>query len=155
MTLYDLKEFAKKRSRITRVKANGYQTWLSYLKPFNFFLVTGAAVLSLLAGSTLLYDDKLLGPMVTGLMALAAGIFTIIHQTLKCDAHQEECRKLFGSYDAIAEQFSNLKLEDSQDIVRKKIDELNSQLINLTQNYSAKPPLWIVKREEKKDKNRF
>ena len=152
MTLYDLKEFAKNQSCQCRVKARGYEVWLAYLKPFNIVLVTGAAILSLLAGSSLLIDADFLGSIRTGLMALTAGVFTIIHQTLNCDRHQEECKRLRGSYEAIADQFLNLKLEEDKTSIQKKIDELNLQLSFLKENFSARPPLWIVKREENTDR---
>ena len=151
----DLKDFARKQARDCRLKARQYDVWLAYLTPCNFILVSGAAILSLLAGSSLLVEIEYLTPVRAGLMAITAGVLTILHQTLNCEKHQQECRKLRGTYDAIAHQFTNLEIETEEGSIKKKIDDLGVQIAFLRENYSARPPLWIIKGEENKAKGQL
>lgn len=155
MSLYDLKQYAKKKSEENQTVATGYQMWLSYLTPFNFIFVTGAAILSLLAGSSLLTNNSILTEMQAGIFALVSGCLTIIHRTLNCDKHQAECRKLRGSYESISGQFLSLEIESDKDKIQEKIENLSSQISFITENFEAKPPAWVVNKARQQASDRL
>jgi hypothetical protein len=89
-SLDDLKQIAKEKSTECKVQSCAYSITLSSLVPANFVLVVGAALLSLVAGASILTKNELISELQAGIMALVSGGFTIIHSKLGCDQYQAE-----------------------------------------------------------------
>ena len=130
---------AKENELDCTIQAEAYSIWLKKLTPANWLLVVGAALLSLIAGASLLVNQDLLPKEVAGALALISAAFTIIHTKLNCDQHQAECKKLKGSYKGLALQYKNLKSVSDPEEYRKKLQSLNEKRALILENADAEP----------------
>jgi len=144
--LDDLKLAAEGKHRESRMLFQAYATTLSALVPANFLLVVGAALLSLVAGATILIENCLMTKTQSGLMALISGALTIIHSKLGCEQYQAECKKLLSFYRGIAEDYRNLQFVANTDEFRKRFFVLNDQLSAAAKNSSALPFDWAAEK---------
>jgi hypothetical protein len=113
-------------------------------------LVVGAALLSLVAGATILIENNVLTKTQSGLLALMSGALTIIHSKLRCEPYQVECKKLSGVYRGIAEDYANLQLVDDVDEFRKRFSALNDQLSAVVKGSSDLPFEWTITNAKKR-----
>ena len=143
-SLGDLKQIAKEKSRKCKVQSSAYSITLSALAPANFVLVVGAALLSLVAGASILIENHVISEMRAGIMALVSGGFTIIHSKLGCDQYQAECKKLVSFYKGIAEDYSNLSIAIDANELTKNLVALNNELSNTIKNSSTFPFNWAI-----------
>jgi hypothetical protein len=143
-SLESLKQIANKKNNECRIQSCAYSLTLSALAPANFILVVGAALLSLAAGASILTKTALITELQAGIMALVAGGFTIIHSKLGCDQYQAECRKLVGFYKGIAEDYSNLSIEDDADELKKNLVAVKQRLSDAIKDSTAFPYNWAV-----------
>jgi ABC-type multidrug transport system fused ATPase/permease subunit len=127
-----------------RVMSQAYATTLSALVPANFLLVVGAALLSLVAGATILIKGNLLSETTAGILALMSGALTIIHSKLGCEQYQSECKKLSSFYRGIAEDYGNLQFITDENEFRRRVSALNDQLSSVVKNSSAVPFDWTL-----------
>lgn len=119
--------------------ARAYQTTLSWLTPANFLLVVGAAILSLVAGASILIEASFINKVQSGVLALISGAFTIIHSKLGCEQYQSECKKLMSFHRGMAADYENLlSLDDSEDL-KKRLAALNDQVSALLKSTTALP----------------
>src|SRR5262249_35762216 len=144
-----LKQEAKVKQRESRVMSQAYSTTLSTLTPANFVLVVGAALLSLVAGATILIQNDVLTKTNSGILALMSGALTIIHSKLGCEQYQAECKKLLSFYRGIAEDYANLELINDVDEFRKRFFALNDQFAATIKTSSAFPFDWTVIKAKK------
>ncbi len=134
-----LKNVAKEKEVKCLIQMRAYSKWLSWLMPFNLLLVVGAALLSLIAGASLLVEQGFITKECSGILALMSAGFTVIHNKLNCDQHQAECKKLKSIYQGLSEEYANLQSESDIDILKKKIDELNSERTKIIKSCNAEP----------------
>ena len=145
-----LKQAAEVKRRESSVISQAYSTTLSALAPANFFLVVGAALLSLVAGATILIENNLLTKIQSGVLALVSGALTIIHSKLGCEQYQAECKKLLTFHRGMAEDYANLQVVNDIDEFRKRLSALNDQLSTAVKNSSALPFNWSITRAKKR-----
>jgi hypothetical protein len=145
-----LKQAAEGKRRECWVMSQAYSTTLSTLTPVNFVLVVGAALLSLVAGATILIENNVLTKIQSGVLALMSGAFTIIHSKLGCEPYQAECKKLVSFYRGIAEDYANLVVVNDIDEFRKRLSALNDQLSAAIKNSSALPFDWTIAKAKKR-----
>ena len=143
-SLDDLKQTAKEKSTECKIQSHAYSITLAALAPANLVLVVGAALLSLVAGASILINNQVISEMQAGIMALVSGGFTIIHSKFGCDQYQAECKKLVSFYKGIAEDYSNLSVTVDTDELRKNLVALNNELSNTIKNSSAFPFDWAI-----------
>ena len=148
--LESLKQIANEKSTECKIQSYAYSLTLSALAPANFILVVGAALLSLAAGASILTKTELITELQAGIMALVAGGFTIIHSKLGCDEYQAECRDLVGFYKSIAEEYSNLLIEDHSDELKQKLVAVNQKLSDEIKTSKAFPFNWAIKSANKR-----
>lgn len=148
-TIEQLKQEADAKRKANSIMSHAYSTTLSALVPANFVLVVGAALLSLVAGATILIENSLLTKVQSGIMALVSGAFTIIHSKLGCEQYQAECKKLASFYRGMAEDYANLKIISDVDELRKRFFALNDQLSATIKNSSAVPFEWTIAKAKK------
>lgn len=140
MQLLDqLKQAAEAKRRESIEVAQGYGASLTVLWPANFILVVGAALLSLVAGATILIENNLLTPKQSGVLALISGALTIIHSRLGCEQYQAECRKLVSFHRGMAQDYENLGIVADEDEFRKRLSGLNDQLSAMVKSTTARP----------------
>jgi hypothetical protein len=140
-----LKQAAETKHRDNAVMSRAYATTLSALTPINFILVVGAALLSLVAGASLLVKGGVLDPFQSGILALVSSALTIIHSKLGCEQYQAECRKLGSFHRGIAEDYANLRIVDDADKFRERFSALNDQLSAMTKSSTCLPFNWTIK----------
>ena len=135
------------RARECHVTACAYRVWLSSLRPFNLVLVVGAAVLSTVAGATILAARE--HATLAASLALTSAVLTVVHTKLDCDAHQAECRRLQSAYDALACRYRCLDVADEPEDIKSRLRQLDSSQATLRSETKAVPPNWAIGRAEK------
>ncbi|PHR92440.1 MAG: hypothetical protein COA69_08690 [Robiginitomaculum sp.] len=134
-----MKTLGQKRAHECKIKAQAYKLWLQTLWPANIILVTGAALLSLIAGSSLLIKQNILDPRVAGILAIVSAAFTIVHTKLNCDQHQAECRKLKNQYSALANAYDELDVLTGEAEFKTKLTALNMELSQIIKSTTSEP----------------
>lgn len=112
---------------------------VNWLTPANFLLVVGAAILSLVAGATILIENSFLTNVQSGMLALISGAFTVVHSKLGCEQYQSECRKLMSFHRGIASDYDNLLIADGVEDFKKRITALNDQVSAVLKSTTALP----------------
>jgi len=135
----ELIAISESKARECRIKSRAYSIWLSSLVPANVVLVIGGALLSLIAGSSLLIEQNIISPTLAGFLAIISSAFAIIHTKLNCDQHQAECKKLRNIYKGLEEDYLNLKIVEDKEDLRERIEKLNSELSHIIKNAAADP----------------
>ena len=139
-TLDAVKEAANSKRKECAILAHAYAATLAALAPANFILVVGAALLSLVAGATVLVDENgILTHLQAGVLALVSGSLTIVHSKLGCEQYQGECKRLLSFYRGIAEDYSNLQFESNEGELRTKFFALNDLLSTTLKGATAVP----------------
>jgi len=139
ITMEQLKEDATSRRSENLVLSAAYSRTVAWLVPANFVLVIGAALLSLVAGASILVKEKFLAEVQSGILALISAAFTIIHSKLGCEQYQAECKKLMSFHRGVATDYSNLLTIDDVDELRKRLMALNDQVSATIKSTTAVP----------------
>jgi hypothetical protein len=134
-----LKLAAVEKRKENLILSLAYTNTLAWLIPANFILVVGAALLSLVAGATILIANNWLTPVQSGLLALVSGAFTIVHSKLGCEQYQGECRKLSAFHRGMAADYGNLRIADDVEELKKRMVALNEQLSAALKSATASP----------------
>ena len=138
-TLDDLKLDAQARRNENLLLSEAYSKTLSLLMPANLFLVVGAALLSLVAGASVLSENGFLTNPQSGILALISGALTIIHSKMGCDQYQAECRKLMSFHRGMAADYENIAMVEGIDEFRKQLTALNDQVSATLKSTTALP----------------
>ena len=138
-TIDQLMAEAIRRRDENLVLSQAYQKTLNWLMPANFLLVVGAAILSLVAGATILIENSFLTRVQSGILALVSGAFTIVHSKLGCEQYQSECKKLMSFHRGIASDYDNLLTAGEVEDFRKRIMALNDQVSAVLKSSTALP----------------
>jgi hypothetical protein len=97
--------FIYNRLQECRINRRAYEIWLSHLNPWNVVTVVSPAVLSVIAGSTILTEPTFLGEdkgrLLAGIFALLSAVLTTIHKVIGCDVHQSECLRVIQAYSSL------------------------------------------------------
>ena len=149
MEIEQLKRSAEVKRRESRIMSQAYSTTLSALVPANFVLVVGAALLALVAGTTILIENQVITKVQSGVLALVSAALTIIHSKLGCEQYQAECKRLLSFYRGIAEDYANLDIVSEVDEFRKRFSVLNDQLSATIKNSTALPFDWAITKAKK------
>jgi hypothetical protein len=134
-----LKLAAEEKRKENLILSLAYTNTLVWLIPANFILVVGAALLSLVAGATILIANNWLTPVQSGLLALVSGAFTIVHSKLGCEQYQGECRKLSAFHRGMAADYGNLQIADDVEELKKRMVALNEQHSAALKSATASP----------------
>ena len=152
MSVYDLNQVALDKAEECKIQTTAYSIWLNKLRPANFTLVIGGAILSLIAGSSLLLDidTDVLDPKIAGVLAIISAAFTIIHTKLNCDEHQAECRKLKGQYAALSQAYNDLTLIKNEAELKNSIEVLNAERLQIIKGTTSEPSPSAFEKAKKK-----
>ena len=145
----DLIVQAKKNEIRCNILAVAYSIWLRKLMRWNWVLVLGAALLSLIAGFSLFFDEGILPKKSAGFMIFISAAFTVIHTKLDCYQHQAECKKLRGSYNGLTSRYKDLESISDPEEYRKELQRLNEARALIEDNTSAQPSPGSIKEAEK------
>ena len=135
----DLKSYIAERVKLCDAKGRAYAIWLGRLTPANLLFVVGAALLSLVAGASILQDFDWLTEDQAAIAAFLSSAFTLIHTKLKCDPHQEECRRLRAQYDAMKLRYESIYHERDMAVAERRLFELDEQLAQIVQTAQSWP----------------
>ncbi len=136
--------FAAAKVREARVMSDAFSRTLAALAPANFLLVAGAALLSLVAGATVLAGT--LSPMHIGVIALLSSALTTIHSKLGCERYQAECHQMQSWYKGIAQDYENLGVLVDGDELHERLRQLNDQLAGAMRNATVEPFAWALRK---------
>ena len=138
-TISHLKVAAEEQRKENLILSLAYSKTLAWLIPANFILVIGAALLSLVAGATILIENNWLTKVQSGVLALVSGALTIVHSKLGCEQYQAECRKLSALHRGIAADYGNLQIADDVEDLKKRMMALNEQVSAAFKSSTASP----------------
>lgn len=142
----DLRSHIGEKVRFCDRWSRSYAIWLKFLAPANLLFVLGAALLSLVSGAAILQHFSWLTADQAAMAAFVSTAFTLIHTKLKCDSHQDECRRLRAQYDAMKVRFESILHEPDEAIAEKRLVELDERLSQIVQTAQA----WPSNRAERK-----
>lgn len=146
--LEELKLEADKKRIECAIDAKAYSIWLSQLAPANIVLVVGGALLSLIAGASLLVEQGIISKQTAGVLTLVSSGFTIIHNKLHCDQHQAECRRLKSLYQGLSEDYSNLQIESDVKNLYSKLEALNKERAQVKKSAGVDPSLKSIEQAQ-------
>ncbi|MBE9076811.1 hypothetical protein IQ241_05790 [Romeria aff. gracilis LEGE 07310] len=151
--LDNISDFIAERLHICRTKRRSYEIWLSILQPLNIVTIAAPAVLSVIAGSTILTEPAFFGPdggrLVAGLCAFVSAVLTTIHKALNCDNHQSECRRLVQTYSALEASYERLTLISEEKQLKEEVLKLDIRLEQIKEGAGAQPPDWCRRRAQR------
>ncbi|NML46632.1 hypothetical protein HHL11_23000 [Ramlibacter sp. G-1-2-2] len=142
-----MQHVASAKLREARIMGDAYARTQAGLTPANFLLIVGAALLSLVAGATVIAD--LLPKITIGAIALFSSALTTIHAKLGCERYQAECRKMQSFYRGIAQDYENLGVHAGEDDLRKRLMQLNDQMSAAVKSSSVEPFAWAVRKADR------
>jgi hypothetical protein len=124
--------------------SDAYATSLAALIPANVLLVVGAALLSLVAGASILVENHMLSKTWIAAAALLSSMLTVVHSKLGCDEYQGECKKLIGAYRGFAQDYANIEFVTNTEERRKRFLALNEQVSAVAKSTNAWPFRWAT-----------
>ena len=143
--------FIYERLQECRENRRSYKIWLEHLKPWNALTMVSPAVLSVIAGSTILAEPTFLGPdkgrVIAGVFALVSAVLTTIHKVLNCDPHQAECHRIMRAYSSLEAGYKGLKIHDNK--LKEELLKLNTRFEQIKDGAAAEPPEWCLTRARK------
>jgi hypothetical protein len=142
----DYKSAIESRVRECKRQVVAFDLWLSALKPANLLLVVVAGLLSLFAGASILTESRIISTHTAGLMALASAALTLIHNLLRCDPHQAECRRLRAAYEGLRTKYGSLDILTDQGEIQKRLVELDNERATIDGGAAATPATWSIAR---------
>jgi len=134
------------RVRDCELQRRAFEIWLSALMPANLILVVGAGLLSLFAGASILTQSRVITTQTAGFMALASAALTLIHNLLRCDPHQAECRRLRRAYEELRIRYHSLDAFTDETEIRKQLVELDKERATIAGGANATPAVWSTAR---------
>lgn len=137
--LEKLKLIADEKRIECAIDAKAYSICLANLVPANIILVVGGALLSLVAGASLLTEQGIINKQTAGVLALVSSGFAIIHTKLNCDEYQAECKRLKRLYEGLSEDYANLEMESTIEDFRLELKALNNERTQLKKGAGADP----------------
>lgn len=148
----NISAFLNERLRTCRENRRSYEIWLSHLAPRNLLTIVAPAVLSVIAGSTILAEPAFLGSdrgrTLAGVCALASAVLTAIHKALNCDAHQAECRRIKQAYSSLEVSYERLSFIPNEKLTEELI-KLDSRFEQIRTGAGANPPDWCLTRAKR------
>jgi hypothetical protein len=103
-------------------------------------------VLSLVAGLSIITEAALIQPKLAGWIAVLGAALTGLHNRLRCDPHQQECRKLANQFAQLQIRFERLQLESDDRTRREQLLSLESSLAETMGTRGARPSATSVAR---------
>jgi hypothetical protein len=151
----EISSFIDERLHTCRIKRRSYEIWLAILDPINLLTVAAPAVLSVIAGSTILTEPVFLGPdrgrLIAGVCALASAVLTTIHKTLNCDAHQSECRRIMQAYSVLEASYERLQrgLIPTGETKEGLLLKLDARLEQIKEGAGSRPPEKYLRKAQR------
>jgi hypothetical protein len=141
--------FIYNRLQECRINRRAYEIWLSHLNPWNVVTIVSPAVLSVIAGSTILTEPTFLGEdkgrLLAGIFALLSAVLTTIHKVIGCDVHQSECLGVIQAYSSLEVGYERpLDLHDDE--LKEELLKLDARYEQIKSGVSAKPPDWCLRK---------
>jgi len=137
------------RIALCKQERRAYEIWLTKLTPANFFLVGLGGVLSLIAGLSIITEANLIEPKIAGWIAVLGALLTGLHNRLKCDPHQAECKKLANQFAELQTDYERLELETDEQARRDQLMSLEHKRAAIRAGRGAQPSDSSIKRAKR------
>ena len=132
-----------------RLEHRAYEHWLKMLTPANVLLAGIGGVLSLVAGLSIVTDATLIGPKAAGWIAIVGAVLTGLHNGLRCDPHQAECRRLANQFEGLQTEYERLQLEADERARGEQLLGLEQKLATIVGGRGARPSASSVARAKR------
>ena len=132
------------------VRKEAYDIWLGFLTPLKWTSIAIGVIFPAIAGATFflkVFGDK--WEIWAAVILLISAIVSGLHSLLKCDIHQEECKRLTKKYEAMADKYNDAIILEPDNMISLQ-DELASELRLLKKESITTPMKWCFTRAAKK-----
>ena len=129
----------EKRIQLCKLERRSYEIWLNTLSPANFLLVGIGGVLSLIAGLYIVSEATIIDPRIAGWIAIAGAALTGLHNRLKCEPHQKECKRLANQFAELQTDYERLELETDEQERKIQLMSLEQKLATVRAGRGASP----------------
>ncbi len=136
----------EERIRLCKIERRSYEIWLQTLTPANFLLVGVGGILSLVAGLSIVTEAGVVTPYVAGWIAVLGAVLTGLHNRLKCEPHQAECKKLANQFSELQTDYERLELESDDQTRKEQPMSLEQKLAAIRAGRGASASNFCVKR---------
>ncbi len=143
----DVVKTARNREHECHVEVQAFKKRLGLLFWANWLTVVAPALLSIIAGTTVLADlmlavddeTEIYWKLWTGLAALASALLVAVHKALNCDRYQVECSRLVCAYNGLSAKYRTLHEVGSRDPL-ERLSELEASLATIRETAYADVP---------------
>ena len=137
------------RIRLCKLERRSYEIWLKTLSPANFLLVGIGGILSLVAGLSIVTEAGLIETKIAGWIAVLGAVLTGLHNRLKCEPHQAECKRLANQFAGLQTHYERLELETDQQSKKNQLMSLEQKLAEIRTGRGASPSNSSIRKAEK------
>ena len=139
------------RERILQCKLErrSYEVWLTRLTPANFLLVGVGGILSLVAGLSIVSEAQLINDYTAGWVAVGGAVLTGLHNRLKFEPHQAECKKLARQFAELQTEYERLGLESDEQERKCQLMALEKKLAAIHARRGAHPSKRSIRTAER------
>ena len=129
----------EERIQLCKRERRSYEIWLKTLSPANFLLDGVGGVLSLVAGLSIITEAGLIETKVAGWIAVLGAVLTGLHNRLKCEPHQAECKKLANQFAELQTDYERLEMENDEQAKSSQLMTLEQKLAAIRAGRGASP----------------
>lgn len=129
----------EERIHLCKLERRSYEIWLKTLSPANFLLIGVGGVLSLVAGLSIITEAGLVDTKIAGWIAVFGAVLTGLHNRLKCEPHQAECKKLANQFSELQTDYERLELETDDRARKEQLMALELKLAAIRAGRGASP----------------
>ena len=127
------------RIKLCKLERRSYEIWLKTLSPVNFMLVGVGGILSLVAGLSIITEAELICTKTAGWIAVVGAALTGLHNRLKCEPHQAECKKLANQFAELQTDYERLGLETDEQEKKIQLMAFEQKLASIRAGRGASP----------------
>lgn len=129
----------EERIQLCKLERRSYEIWLNTLSPANFLLVGIGGILSLVAGLSIVTEAALVETTTAGWIAITGAALTGLHNRLKCEPHQKECKRLANQFAELQTDYERLELETDEQERKTQLLSLEQKLATVRAGRGASP----------------
>ena len=136
------------RIRSSQTDSLALRIWLRRLVPANLLFVVGAGLLALVAGASALTEHGFISARCAGILAVVSSGLTLVHNLLRCDPHQAECRRLVAAFNALTARYESVRSEPNSEKRRELFRDVEAARAAVLEGAAAFPSMRATRDAE-------
>ncbi len=150
--IIEVKKYFDRKRKDCLVQKVAYEKWLAVITPFRWTAIILGVILPAFLSVSIFTDSGLVTAenwkLICSSVLLISSIVSGLHTTLKCDSHQQECRRLSKQYEALANKFELVSTYNENEMNNFK-NVLGEKYSELIENTLTTPASWCLRSAEK------